>query len=178
MRTQAQRHFVWSVQLLALARRPADSPDQLLIHALRLRRADQAIRRARQDRQDTRDAHFGRVNEQVVSRPYVPGYGMLPAGEGAAFSRGRGRSSGWPARTTSPDGTWRCTATGRGADRCGTGRSVSGGERWVYSRLIPGLPLAAQGLAKSDCGYLAGRKETWIWMATPGAEKPRMSAAV
>ena len=50
-------------------------------------------------------ANFGRVNEPVVSRPYVPGYGMLPAGEGAAFSRGRGRSSGWPARTTSPDVT-------------------------------------------------------------------------
>jgi hypothetical protein len=27
----------------------------------------------------------------------------------------------------------------------------------------------------SDRGYLAGRKETWIWTATPGAVKPSTS---
>ncbi len=27
-------------------------------------------------------ANFGRVNEPIASRPYMPGYGMLPAGEG------------------------------------------------------------------------------------------------
>jgi hypothetical protein len=38
--------------------------------------------------------------------------------------------------------------------------------------------MIALTLESSNSGYLAGRKETWIWTATPGALKPRMSLAV
>jgi hypothetical protein len=43
--------------------------------------------------------------------------------------------------------------------------------------IVPGLPNAAQE-SESNSGYLAGRNATWIWMATPGALKPRMSLLV
>jgi hypothetical protein len=59
----------------------------------------------------------------------------------------------------------------------GNGPGTSRDERWVYSR-YPWAAGCSPGIGESDCGYLAGRKETWIWMATPGAEKPRMSLAV
>jgi hypothetical protein len=51
------------------------------------------------------------------------------------------------------------------------------GERWVYSRLIPGLPLAAQGLAKSDCAtWRAGRRPGSGWPRPVPATPPKPCA--
>jgi hypothetical protein len=38
-----------------------------------------------------------------------------------------------------------------------------------------GLGLGQPKRARSGQRYLAGRNATWIWMATPGAEKPSTS---
>jgi len=44
----------------------------------------------------------------------------------------------------------------------------------MSAALSPGRQMRP-GESESNSGYLAGRKATWIWTATPGAEKPSTS---
>jgi hypothetical protein len=72
--------------------------------------------------------------------------------------------------------------------------AIYGQPRITGRRLDPGVPpppadipdrypfrLSVDQLERSRIErwcYLAGRKATWIWTATPGAEKPKMSVVL
>ncbi len=55
--------------------------------------------------------------------------------------------------------------------RCGPGRARAPP---VSAALSPGCRMRPRE-SESNSGYLAGRKATWIWTATPGAVKPSTS---
>jgi hypothetical protein len=69
-----------------------------------------------------------------------------------------------------------CTA------QCGVVRPKSGHLVWIgpgkrpagERPLSPGCRMQPRD-SESNRGYLAGRKATWIWIATPGALKPSTS---